>query len=778
MKTILKYQKFLPFLYIVAIWIIFSSPYFFQGKVPFPSTYQVNHFKPWSMYEKYWGPVENGAMPDLVDQIYPWKHFTIESWKSGEVPLWNPYNFSGNPHLANFQSAVFTPFNLLFFILPFVDSWTILILLQPLLAGFFTYIFMRELKVGKIAALISSTTFMFCGFITVWMAYGTLSYAIAFLPLALFSVERFYKMKKIIYLILLSISIPLSFFSGHFQTSLYFLFFIAGYVFFKFIQTKNVGLTIYAVAYIMFGCLIAMPQILPSIEFYLYSGRSSTYISGGGIPIQYLITTFAPDFFGNPVTRNDWFGYYAEFASFIGIIPLILSVFALIKLKNDYIKFFLMCAIITLILAINSPILTLISTLKIPVISTSTPSRIIILFSFSIAVLSGFGLEAFQKLLLEKKLKKVFIIFLGGIIVFGLIWTLLFTGNFVPADKFQIALRNLIIPTILFVVFLGVIFVPVLFGKRTIVIIIGLLLLAITFDSLRFAMKWMPADPRDFVFQDLAIISKLKEHAEYGRVYGNLGAQVETYYGISSIEGYDPLYIGRYGDFIMSAGSGKNVPGERSVARLNRTSINTDRVIDMLGVSIIFHPKADTNQGWAYPVWKDDKRFEKVNEDSKFELYKNNSSFSRASLFYSYEHISSPKKIIERFYEKDFDFRNTLIIEEKVDMPSKKTSDKGKVDVKKYHSGNVEIETKTTSPALLFLSDNYYPGWKAYVDGRQTPIMRANYTFRAVNVPKGVHMVQFVYDPLSFKAGLLLGGLGMLGVFAGFKFGVIKKIYA
>ena len=78
-------------------------------------------------------------MPDVVTQIYPWKHFVVSELKEGRMPLWNPNNFSGNPALANFQTAVFSPFTLLYFILPFIDAWSLTVLLQPLLAGIFTY---------------------------------------------------------------------------------------------------------------------------------------------------------------------------------------------------------------------------------------------------------------------------------------------------------------------------------------------------------------------------------------------------------------------------------------------------------------------------------------------------------------------------------------------------------------------------------------------------------------------------------------------------------------
>ena len=101
---------------ILVVFILFSFPFWKQGKVPFPSRHLVNSFPPWQYY--YGFPVKNPAMPDIGSQIVPWRHLTIKSLKEFQFPLWNPYNFSGTPLLANYQSAPFHPGNFLFFILP------------------------------------------------------------------------------------------------------------------------------------------------------------------------------------------------------------------------------------------------------------------------------------------------------------------------------------------------------------------------------------------------------------------------------------------------------------------------------------------------------------------------------------------------------------------------------------------------------------------------------------------------------------------------------------
>ena len=83
-----------------------------------------------------------------------------------------------------------------------------------------------------------------------------------------------------------------------------------------------------------------------------------------------------------------------------------------------------------------------------------------------------------------------------------------------------------------------------------------------------------------------------------------------------------------------------------------------------------------------------------------------------------------------------------------------------------YQPGRVVIEVKASQPAMLFLGDTHYPGWSARIDGRETPIYRANYLFRAVAIPAGTHTVEFTYAPRSFRIGAMISLLTGLAVLA------------
>lgn len=742
-RSLIRYGWVIFLFFIVTV---FSWPYLFSAKTPFPSSYQINHFQPWSNIQEFWGPVKNGAMPDIVDQIYPWRHFSVETWKNGQVAFWNPNNFAGTPHLANFQSAAFSPVNIIFVFAPFLQVWTLLIILQPFLAAVGMFLLLRSFQRSQIAALLGSVSFSFCGFIVVWMAYGTLAMAISFLPLVLYFLKRFSDERRHVFGLCASLLLALSFFSGHFQTSLYLVLYTLAFV--VFLERKDIfsKRTLHLLGFIVLGVVLSLVQLLPTIQFYLLSVRSDSFITGGGIPFGHLITLVAPDFYGNPVTRNDWVGSYAEWAMFVGVAPLFLAFVSLLK-REPAVKFGWIMGVLILILAVSSPVQELLGSSRLPVISTSNPSRIVVLLSFSIAFLSGFGMDGLISLLKSSKIKSLLLPM--GIIALTLVvvWIFLLIKPF-PAEYTTLAMKNLVLPTAIFAATVCVVFLSFFLRKKKLVfILLPLTLLILTaFDSLRFGIKWMPVDPQDKVFVDLPVINAMQQNVGNGRVFGNLGAQVNTYYNIPGIEGYDPLYIGRYGEFIASSANGSPLDAERSVVKIPRDNKYIDRVIDLLGVTLVFHPIADTNQDWAYPVWSDLKRFEEVYKDQNFQLFSNKTAIGRGTLYYDYEVIPDDKNILERFYADDFDYRNKLILEEEPEFRPMQDGN-GSVDFVRDDPMQLSFNVNTNSPALLFLADNFYPGWKAKVNGRDAKIYRANYTFRAVEVPKGRSSVEFYYSP-------------------------------
>ncbi len=762
MKKILL--AFWPVIFIFFIWGIFASPYFLKNEVPFPSTYLVTNFGPWNNYVGYLGPVKNSATPDVISQIFPWKNLVIESWKSGQVPLWNTYVFSGTPLLANYQSAALTPSNLIYFILPFIDAWSLQVLFQPLLAGLFMYFFVRSLKLSHSASLISSLAFMFCGFITTWGLYGALGYAILFLPLSLFALEKFYQEKKWYYLVLLALTIPLSFFAGHFQTSLYFLLIVGAYSIFKLIQVKDIKTFSYSIFSIIFGLLLCAPQLLPSIEFYQESVRSAIFQKIEAIQWTYLPSFIAPDFFGNPVTANNWFGHYAEWNSYIGIIPFILGFYSLRK-RSIYVLFFGIVALVSLLLAFDTPLLNLLIALKIPVLSTSAASRIIVLFSLSMSVLAGFGFDKLMADLENKKNTPIVSLIAIFAVVFGVIWFCLITKVFIDPEKVSISLSNFRLPTIIFAVFAASVLANKFVKNKKILIGVGALIILLTaFDLLRFTTKWYPFESRDYVYPKISISNQLNSMAGYNREFGNFDQQASEMYKIPNLEGYDPLYIQRYGEFLAAGKDGKYHTPERSVVTLSKNGDYTGKILNFLGVKYIIHKLADGQNVWAFPFWEyPADQFKEIFKDNVYQVFNNDKVLPRAFIVGDVKVVVDKQDAIKELFKDSLDFSKTVVLEEN---PGDNIINgaTGSASIVSYSPNEIKIDVLSSGSGILILSDPYYPGWKAYVDEKQTKIYRSNYAFRGIVIPDGKHAVVFRYEPDSFRNGLIIAFGGVIGI--------------
>lgn len=743
------FRKIWPLLFILIVWFIFSSPFFLNGLIPFPSKYLVSFFPPWSA--SYGMPLKNNAMPDVIGQIYPWKKITIETWKQGEVPLWNPYSFSGVPQAANYQSAVFSPFNILFYFFSMPIAWSWLILLQPLLAGLFMYGYLKELDLGDYPSILGSVAFMFCGFITVWMAYGTLSYAALFLPLILLAILRSFKRPVWWAPPLLSLGLVLSFFSGHFQISLYVFAVSILYLLFMVITSRKWKTGVLLLGFLAGGVLLASPQTFPAFISYQNAVRSALFNKGEVIPWSYLSTIFAPDFYGNPVTRNDWFGHYAEWASYIGVLPLMLAFFTLGFKKNKHTCFFWVVTIIGLLLATPTPLNDLLFQLKIPVLSTSAASRIIVIVSFSLSVLAAEGFTTLLDFKNRQPVKKIIIFSSCMLVILVVYWTVILLLKPLTLEKLLVAKRNSILPTMLALgglsLIVGLNFISLKYKKA----IAFIFLLITSFDSLRYASKWMPFDPEQYVYPGLPVISYLTKTVGINRLFGNFGGELYNYFGFPSIEGYDAVYPDRYGRFMTGVNTGMVGPNSRSVVLLGKKGIYAEPALELLGVKYLLHRKSDGRNVWAYPFWNFP-NYQRIYQDGDYEVYENTKVLPRAFLVSSYEVVTDEQEIINKLFSPEFDRYGSIILEEKPVSDPK--VGEGKAEIVSYSSNKITVKTASNVSKLLFVSDTYDPGWQVRVDGVKQKIYRADFDFRAVSLNPGEHKIDFTYYPHSFTVGL------------------------
>jgi len=776
-KLLLFLRSYYPFIIFFILFVFIFRKVFLQGLVPIPSDLLVSFFFPynsggWENFRDFITHKEFIAS-DVVRQIYPWRTLAIDLMKQGQVPLWNPYAFSGTPLLANIQSAVFYPLNIIFFFFTEETAWILYILLQPILAFSFMFLFIRSLKLEKAAAMFSGLAYGFIGYLMIWFELGVVGHTAVWLPLVLWGITKFSEQRQLRYLLTGVFALGISFLAGHAQTAAYVFLITVVYYFFALHSGFRLSAKFYYGSLFLLAFGLAAIQLLPSFELLSLAARnaatSSEVFYRLQLPVQQLVMVFAPDFFGNPATKNFWGVDYNEFLGYFGIVAL---VFASIAIYHSWreagVRFFFTVSVIALLFALPTPLSGLLQRLNIPVLGTGIPARALFIVEFSFVVLAAYGVHDY----LNKKISSKPIIVLGGIYLF--LWGIVYlVPTVIPqlntVANLSVAKRNLILPTGLFLASTTLLLMS---RQRSFLRFIALFLLLgfASFEYQYLFNKYLPFAPMTYLFPNHPLISQLQQVSGEGRIFGYDTARIETNFPtqwrLYSPEGYDPLYIRRYGELMYAGKKGslqENIP--RSDATLTDSLPSQDSypkqvLMNLLGVRYIADKNDAIFQGSDSTKYPDD-RFELLWQKGKWRIYENNKALPRAAVFYDWEIKRSDEAIIKTLFSPAFNYRNKLILTESPGYGQKNASPTPAV-FKAYTANTIIIAAVAPSNGVLFLSDALYPGWNAYIDGKKTKIFQADYAFRAVPITRGRHTVVFRYEPLSFFIGALISTVSVM----------------
>jgi len=742
--------------------LIFFKGLFLQGKLPIPSDTIVGLYYPFrDLYFKTNPnglPYKNFLITDPVRQQIPWKNLVIDAEKQLNLPIWNPYNFAGTPLLANFQSGAYYPFNILFFALPFPLAWSLIIFLQPLLAGFFLFFYLSNLKLNKAASLLGAITFSFCGFSIAWMEWGTILSTALWLPLILLAIDKVIVQdpssriknlrESMVWYFVFVVSLVVSFFAGHLQTFFYLAVLSTLYVIVRWLQygekIKILG------GFVVCLCgffILSLPQLLPTLKFISLSARNVDLVGwkqiGWFIPWQNLIQFIAPDFFGNPATLN-YYGIwnYGEFIGYIGILPLIMAFYALCFRRDKNTFIFGVAFFLSLIFALPTIFAKIPFKFDIPFLSTAQPTRLLFVTDFSLSVLAAFGLDYF----ISSKNKKLIFSVLGAfaVILTGL-WSfvLVFHGQVLTGVDLNIAKQNLIFPTILFIIVSIALSIFVLASHKKLIITLASLLILITiFDLFRFGWKFEPFTNSAYLFPSTSVTSFLQNQKGPFRVMATdskiLPPNFSIMYKLQTLDGYDPLYLQRYGE--LMAASGRGIPDISTPFGFNRIITPQDpssRTTDLLGVKYVLSLEEIKNS-----------KLKEVFSDGNIKVYQNEMAFPKAFFVNTTFLASSKQQAINALFDLNYPLNRRAVVENVQNQQLFKSNwDLGDAQITDYQNDKVVINTNNPGVGFLVLTDSYYYNWHVTIDGRTTPIYLTDYNFRGIITPKGKHTVVF-YDTM------------------------------
>jgi hypothetical protein len=284
-----------------------------------------------------------------------------------------------------------------------------------------------------------------------------------------------------------------------------------------------------------------------------------------------------------------------------------------------------------------------------------------------------------------------------------------------------------------------------------------LLLATIIADLFGFGMGYHTSMRSELVFPTTPAIEFLQEDPELFRLVGmniDLMPNTNMVYGLYDVRGLD-FVSHRYLELCEAIG-GRDWMG---YGVLFMDEVQT-KPLGMMNVKYVISSvelDSDLNSG-----------LDLVHRDGIVSIYANRDCLPRAFVVHRTRVAQGDAEVLRALQDPATDLAGEIILEEpagEVESSPGGTRDPDEVTIVGYAANRVTIDATMASDGFLFLSDAYRPDWRAYVDGTEAKLYRANYAFRAVRLPTGAHRVEFVYRPAGFaqSAAASAGALVVVG---------------
>ena len=715
---------------------------------------------------------------DAADQFFPALWFNGHFWSSGILPLWNSFLFNGYPAFADPQNQTFYPINILISMFtPFFAKVVYLqLVLHFFLAGIFIYLLSGFYIKSTLGRLTSSIIYMFSGFMINHFQHLTMINSVTWLPLIIFFLENGWRKNKFLYFIPAGVTISFLIFAGHPQTMLYICYIILSFSVFACLHSntkKSFGITplIIAGSAIIFGLLLGAIQLIPSYEFSTLANRSGKLpyelASGAGqLHPLHLFTLFLSNYFGGGGDAYVGLNDIAHSSIYSGVILLFILPYSFVGRKKET-YFFLLMALLTLVIALGDfGYFFKILYQYFPGFNLfRSPVHYRFGFAFFAALLAGIGLDN----MLNKNYPNKYVQFLYLIIIFICIFGIvLFTLSSPIKEK---VLHYLWIDVMLFIfLFLFFLILAVLWKKQKISLLIfqgGFLL--ITFldfylhgaNSMSAGMEMKHTE----LDRETITVMKLKNKAELfidekiKTPFLPVGEDVKSFYRVYVNDGYD-----------KHTGSLPQLPYDY----LKLCNVGLNRVIfDKFFMVDGYNPMMLKRYVFFNALFRD-MNYEKflmlsnvkyiIEPDGSITLLPREKTLSRAYIVMKADYIEDPSAILNKLSEPSFNVREEALVEEPIILRNNDACKKlAYAKIINYLPNKIRIQTESECAGLLVLSETHYPGWKVKIDsGAKKDALKVNYCFMGTLIPKGEHNVDFEFEPISLKIGLIISLIAFL----------------
>jgi len=732
---------------------------------------------------------------------YAFREFAASTLRAtGHFPLWNPYLFGGMPFVAAMHGDIFYPTFLLRMVMPTDVAMTWGFIIHIFLSGLFTFGFLRAIGYTFYGSLIGGVAYMMSGQIASYVSPGHDGklFVSALFPLALWVLYRGIRGGKAWTWGAFALIIGLCVLSPHPQLLQYTLLASGAYALFLAFVTldgvrldrplaiKRLGA---ALAAVIVGLAIGAVQYLPVREYVAWSPRAGG-LGDYRVATSYawnpeeLLNVYLPQFSG--MLDNYWGrnGIHLH-SDYVGVVVLILAGAAFIGLRSDprrkHIIFWSVALLISLLWSLGSstPLYHIPYAIVPGTKFFRAPATIFFVGTLAIALLACVGAERF----LERRVSSKYLI--GWLVAGGIIAFLASVGgltsiaeSFVDERLFDRVLANR-----------GALFIGAWRSFLFVALVVGLgfaiqrgrisgraaawalaALMVIDLWTIE-RLYWIFSPPAKVIYASDPIVEMLKAETQPVRVLALplqqtpepdafLRGDALMTHRVRQVRGYHGNQIGRY-NLLTDEYSDDNRLFSPNVLQLTNaqyflTNIselpflsNTTRVkgpvVNAAGdTAYLYRFNADNRYSWLTPVA-----------------------------------VKAPDdQVLATVLNPRFDVRRAALFDTSANVtvsPGVQTHPPPltvETSVRHYEPGKVQIDLSAPAPqgSSLVVSENYYPGWKATVDGKAARIGRADYTLIGVELPQGARSIELLFTSPSYERGKTITwlaiaiGILMLGV--------------
>lgn len=664
-------------------------------------------------------------------QFYFWESFTRAELAQWRLPQWNPFFFSGYPFLANPQMMVFYPPAWFLRFFPLDYSFGLGMMLHIGWAGLGMYALSRNQNMSRAAAFTSAIMFMLSGVVITHIKGGHLEwiYTIAWLPWVVWAwcrtlnlqgfrnLEDLWNLEGLMSAIIAGIVTAMMFLAGAARIAAVAeaMAIVLGVWWFvthptSFRNLSGVVLQIFIGAIIMIG--IAAPQLLPSLEFASLSSRVN------GLPLEcasnlsLTLSDFA--FFGLARSPFDQF-FEWERNGYVGAMAITLAMIGLTN-PNRLKWLWIGWGAVGLLLSVGPilPVYPLARDLIPGLAVIRQPFTFIVMITFALAGLAGLGME---RVIESPRRWHVWIA--GALLLIGIVFDVMLyrarPQSYDPSFYGWMSwLASFSSPRYLLTLLSLWILSRISHGTVRVTVLLTVLYVDLWFFSY-IAIPILPAPyqlapvPSVFPFEGRILT------IPYSSADRSMAARV------ANAQGYAPVVLKSYNDFVSADRPPSRCP-DFEHAEIDSSD---ERLLKLLSVSVLDLNGVAKELKDYYPrvAWVG----EAVSARTNGEAIK----LARAA---------------------DFDPTKKVIIEGEVNRSA--SSGTGSIRVTEYGTESLTVLIDSTSEGWFYINDVWYPGWKAWVNGEETPVYRANGTFRAVRVSRGQSTVFMQYESSYLSLGI------------------------